>query len=199
MSATRDLVRLVGKIVAPIKRRVMLTVARGWLDSVDDATTAQTAQVNLLEGETAELERFQNYGFTSVPPQNCDVAAVFVGGNRAHGIVVAIEDRAHRPTGLNAKDVALYTAKGQRVYLDHDNDLVLLGSSPANFVALANLVLTELQAIQSDQIALKVDLLAHVHSGGTLGGGLTGPPNPPIFTATPHTPSSVAATEVKAK
>lgn len=65
---------------------------------------------------------------------------------------------------------------------------ILLGSSAAvDFVALADKVLTELQAIQAWADA-------HVHTGVTAGAALTGAP-----TVVSPVPGSVAATKVKAE
>lgn len=189
MSTTRQMVRLINKVVAPLQRRVMLTAARAYLLFFDDTTKAQVAQAWLLDGETRDaVERFQEYGFTSVPgPEGCEGAVIFVAGNRAHGIIVATEDRNLRPTGLNQGDVALYHTGGIRVYLDDGNDKVELGNSPTDFVALAQKVLTELQAI-------KTAYDTHTHGGVTTGGGATTGPVVPM-----PAPSSVAADEVKAK
>ena len=48
--------------------RIFLAIARGTLTRVNDAPKMQTADVRLLHDEAiAGAERFQDYGFTSVP------------------------------------------------------------------------------------------------------------------------------------
>lgn len=86
---------------------------------------------------------------------------------------------------------------------------ISLGESPTDFVALAELVLAELQDIKTDLDGVKSSFDTHTH-GGVFGGtgsapGLTTPPSsgptgtPPISIPTPHTPASVAAEQVRAK
>jgi len=99
-------------------RRAFMAIGRGVLAAIDDSQTAQSLQLTLLDGETAdEIERFQNYGFTSVPFAGAEAVMVAVGGLRSHGIVVAVEDRRYRLTGLPDGEVALYDDQGQVVHL----------------------------------------------------------------------------------
>lgn len=93
--------------------RVRLSIARGTLHLVNAGQAVQTMQATFHEGETRDgLEHFEGYGFTSNPPAGCEVAAVFVGGDRSHGIIVGIGDRAFRLAGLASGEVALYTDEG---------------------------------------------------------------------------------------
>ena len=183
------MLRMIQKVTAPLKRRVMLMIGRCVLTVVTDTTKAQTLQIESLEDEVKDdVERFQEYGFTSVPGADVEGIVVYPGGNRGHPVVVATEDRVNRPTGLSEGEVALYTiANNIRVLLKSDG-LVELGTTPTNFVALANLVLTELQSIKTD-----FDSHTHTITGGSSAGTTSAPDSP--MTA----PSSVAATEVKAK
>jgi phage gp45-like len=72
------------------------------------------------------------------------------------------------------------------------------GVSGLDFVALAQKVLTELQAVQSDFNALKgvFDAHTHIYSPGPSPAAPTAPPAAPA--PTPHTPASVASTNLKA-
>lgn len=102
------------RILAPLKRRVMLMVGRCVLLAANDAPGRQEAQVRLLEDELRDgVERFQDYGFTSVPLPGAEGVAVFVGGNRDHGLIVAMDDRRYRIKGLEGGEVALYTCDDQ--------------------------------------------------------------------------------------
>jgi phage baseplate assembly protein V len=190
--ATLD--RMVAKLIAPLRRRVQLMIGRAILETINDATTMQSVKMSLLSDEVSEdVERFQEYGFTSVPFANCEAIAVFVGGSRAHGVVIATDDRTKRPTGTAEGDVALYNSNGVRVLLDDDADEVLLGNAPTNFVALANLVETELAEIKTE-----LDNIVTTLGTGTVAAA----PGPVVF-GTPYvngyTADPVAAAEVKAK
>jgi phage baseplate assembly protein V len=93
-------------------------VSRAVVSRVDDGEKRQLVQLTLLEGETREgLEHFQPYGFTSVPQVGAEAVALFVGGERDHGLVVAVDDRRYRLTGLQDGEVALYTDQGDKLVL----------------------------------------------------------------------------------
>jgi phage baseplate assembly protein V len=200
----RQVERAVARLVAPLKRRVLLTVGRAVLTAVNDATKAQSVQLTGLADEVCDdVERFQEYGFTSVPLADCEAVLVAVGGNRAHGIVVATEDRRYRPTGLAAGEVALYTsANGKRVFLKADGT-VNIGTSPSDFVALATLVKNEITALRNTVNSLVSTFNAHGHTGAAVVGGVTGTSSATVLTGgaatAPAAVGDVKATEVKAK
>jgi len=93
---------------------------------VDDGKKLQQVQVELLADEVKDhVERFQQYGFTSVPLEGAEVLCVFLGGGRDHGIAFAIDDRRYRLTGLKNGDVALYTDEGTRIVLSRDKTVTI--------------------------------------------------------------------------
>lgn len=106
-----------------LSRRVRLMVARSIVRLVSDSDGIQTLQLSILRGETQnEVERFQNYGMTSVPLSGAEAAVVFVGGNRDHGLVIAVDDRRYRVKGLADGEVCVYTDEdsgenGHRIHL----------------------------------------------------------------------------------
>lgn len=190
----RSFDRAVAKLIAPLRRRVQLMVGRAVLKAIDDSKKVQSVKVALLSDEVSEdVERYQEYGFTSVPFEGCEAVAVFVGGNRAHGIVVATDDRSMRPKDLNPGDVALYHDTGVRVLVSRDEDEVHLGNAPKEYVALANLVLDELTDVKDELDKIVV----------TLGTGTVASAPGPVSFGTPYVnglvPVAPAADEVKAK
>ena len=108
-----DLIRTVERLMAPLRRRVMLMVGRAVLRRPpDDSTARQLLQVEGLAGEVLDgVERMQEYGFTSVPPEGAEVLLVAPGGMRQHPIAVAVEDARRRPTGSGAGTVIVYGAR----------------------------------------------------------------------------------------
>ena len=103
----------------PILNRLANLVSRVVLSRVDDSKKMQLVQLTVLDGETREsVERVQQYGFTSVPKPGAEGVAVFVGGYRDHGLVVAMDDRRYRLTGLQAGEVAVYTDQGDKVVIE---------------------------------------------------------------------------------
>jgi len=182
------MIKMIQKAIAPLKRRVVLMVARSVLNVIDDSKKTQSVEIDLLEDDIRQdVESFAHYGFTSVPASGAEGVAVCVGGNRDHPIVVATEDKRYRPKDLSEGEVALYTKDhGKRVYAKDDGE-VHLGTDPTDFVALASLVLSELQTLR-DYVK------DHTHPAIPSGGGpVLKPASPPAAVG------DVTATEVKAK
>jgi phage baseplate assembly protein V len=106
------------RAIGRLQQRVMLMVGRATLKQTNDGTKMQAAQLGVLDGETRDnVERFQNYGFTSHPHAGAEAAVVFAGGNRDHGLVLAVDDRRYRVKGLSQGEVAIYTDEGDKIVL----------------------------------------------------------------------------------
>lgn len=123
------------KMLAPLQRRIALMVSRAVITMVNDSLKMQGLQVNLMADVTRDgVERFQNYGFTSNPHPGAEGIMVSVGGNQDHGIVIAVDDRRYRLTGLAKGEVALHDDLGQKVHLTR-NGIVISGAGlPLNIV-----------------------------------------------------------------
>lgn len=112
------------KQIAPLMRRIRLALGRGVLRLVNDAGGLQVVQLSLMENEVrSNIERFQEYGFTSVPLAGAEALAAFLGGNRDHGIVIAVDDRRYRLKGLAGGEVAIYTDEGDSIILKRGNKI----------------------------------------------------------------------------
>lgn len=115
--------------------RVFLSIARGTLTRANDASKMQTADVRLLHDEAiAGAERFQDYGFTSVPKPGdgsgvAEVVALFVSGNRSHPIIVRVDDRRYRLKNLEPGESSQYDDQGQQIYISRGGIKVLGGAS----------------------------------------------------------------------
>ena len=119
-----DLLKTVHKATAGLRNRVMLMLGRAVLSAISDGGGVQVVQATLLEDEIrGDLERFQEYGFTSVPLPGAEALVAFIGGNRDHGVVVAVEDRRYRMCGLKGGEVAIYTDEGDFAHFKRDNNI----------------------------------------------------------------------------
>lgn len=104
------MIETIQKLTEDMRGKVRLMVGRAILAAIGDAGPIQTAQAKLLADETHDdMERVQEYGFTSVPLPGAEGVVVFVGGNRDHGLIIATDDRRYRLKGLQGGEVALYT------------------------------------------------------------------------------------------
>ena len=168
----RDILKMVNKIIEPHVRSARLMVGRVVADLVIDLTGIQTVQASCLAGEIREFERMQNYGFTSVPlSQSAEGVAVFVGGNREHGIIVALDDRTFRLKNLLPGQTAVYDLAGSFVKLSAD--------SRGEFFTLTELRLGNTLTVENalKGISFQGFFNAHVHIGN-LGVATSAPPVP---------------------
>jgi phage baseplate assembly protein V len=117
------------EMLSGLEGRVRGMVARAIVRLVDDARAAQEVQIELLADESQDaVERFQNYGFTSVPHAGSEALVVFAGGLRSHGVVLAVEDRRYRLAGLEDGEVALFDDLGNVIKLGRER-IDVIGAS----------------------------------------------------------------------
>jgi len=115
--------RMFERMVRPLKARIQLMVGRALLAAVDNSGKTQRLHIQLMaDEEISGVERFQDYGVESYPLADAEALAVFLGGNREHGIVVRVHDRRYRPLDLEEGDVQVYSMHGtpHRIWLRKD-------------------------------------------------------------------------------
>lgn len=110
--------RDVQKLMAPLQRRLRLIADRAIVTLVNDSLQRQGLQLKVLADESADdVERFQNYGHTSVPPEGAEAIVLGLGGARAGLVAIAVEHKGSRPKDLEAGDSCLYHLEGHRIIL----------------------------------------------------------------------------------
>lgn len=124
------MLRAMQKAMAPALRRIALMVGRSVLELVDDSPPVQVVQVSLLDDEVrANVERVQEYGFTSHPHPGADAVAVAVAGSRDNLVVVAVDDRRYRLRALKRGEVAIYTDEGDKIVLKRGGTIEVTAAS----------------------------------------------------------------------
>lgn len=114
-------IRDVQKLLAPLQRRLRLIADRAIVTLVNDALQRQNLQLKVLADEGADdVERFQNYGHTSVPPAGSEAIVLGLGGARAGLVAIAVEHKGVRPKDLEAGDSCLYHLEGHNLTLHKD-------------------------------------------------------------------------------
>lgn len=180
------MVRGLERALKPLKQRVMLTIGRAMVLLVNDALKLQGLQVSLLADEVRDdVERFQQYGFTSHPHAGAEAIAACVGGSRDHVVVLAIDDRRYRLKSLAQGEVAIYTDEGDTVVLKRGRIVEITAGTELKITAPTVTInaTTKVQVngpllqvtggdVKADTIALKT----HVHGGVTVGAANTGAP-----------------------
>lgn len=109
------------RLLSPLARRIRLTAARAVIALVNDATKLQGVQVKLLAGEVRDCARFQQYGFTSFPHVGAEGVFLSLNGSRDQGVVICVDDRRYRLSGLEGGEVAIYTDEGDSIVLARGN------------------------------------------------------------------------------
>lgn len=169
----------INRVMAPVRRRVMLMIGRCILTAIDDSRASQVVQVSLMADESRDgLERMAEYGFTSVPLPGAEGVALFVGGDRGHGIVVATADRRYRLTALEGGEVALYDDLGHIVKLSRTGIVIDGGGHDIAISNASDVTVTgcNVTVTGGDVLADGISLKTHVHTGVTTGGSNTGGP-----------------------
>lgn len=146
------------RLAEPIHRRITNLVTRGVVKTADDEKQIQELQVELLSDEVREVERFGQYGFTSVPLDGAEAVTVFAGGRRDHGLVIAIEDRRYRIRNLSGGEVAVYNHTGAKLVMKANGDIEATPADGGKFRVNGDVEAT------GDVVAGTVSLKSHTHS-----------------------------------
>lgn len=104
--------------VERLYRRLLMAFGRALIQVVaDEAGALQLLQIQLGKDEIQDdTPRFAEYGFTSRPKSGARAIAVFMGGDRSNGAVIATDDPRYRIVLQNG-EVSLYDDLGQVVHL----------------------------------------------------------------------------------
>jgi len=154
------------EMMSGLEGRVRGMVARAIVRLVDDARQAQEVQIELLADESQDaVERFQNYGLTSVPHAGAEALVVFAGGLRSHGVVLAIEDRRYRLTGLQDGEVALFDDLGNVIKLGRDA-IAVTAVAKLTVDAPAIEVTCDTAEVTADSVTITADAVDLGGSGG---------------------------------
>jgi len=193
----------INKLMDPIRRRIMLTIGRAVLTAINDKAPVQLVQATLLDDETRDgIERFQEYGFTSVPHPKCQAVSVFIGGERGHGVVIATNDSRYRVKGLEGGEVCIYTDEGDKITLRRGNvievetgELIVNASSSVELNAqTATINASQSAEVSSPSVTITGGQLTVRGAAAPSGSGPFCGITNCLFTGAPHVGDTVAGT-----
>jgi phage baseplate assembly protein V len=119
---------------------------RGVITLVKAAGQVQFVQLNGVAGEQLQdAELFQQFGYTSNPPQGTMCVVLPIGGRTAHGIVIATEHGTYRLKNLASGETALYNQWGDYVKLGADRHMKLVSSVAVDIQSPTTTVSGDLQ------------------------------------------------------
>jgi phage gp45-like len=157
--------------------RVRSLFGRGRVNIVDDAGPVQLLQADMgpiaPDGSSLSIidniPRLAEFGFSSNPPAQSDIAVLNLGGDRGNNVAIATGHQAYRVTGLNPGDVCIYDIRsGQTVRLTAAG--VTLTDAWGNTVAMAQGQMTLTHATQVTVSAPTILLDGDVQLGSASGG-----------------------------
>lgn len=161
MSLTREMLRQIRHLVEPLAQQAVNSIARAVVQLADDGTKLQLLQLGVQADEDVDdAERFQEYGFSSVPLPGAEAVVVFPGGDHGHPLVVAVDDRRHRPTGLEPGEVCVYTSAGAKIIGKANGDIEVI-PAPGREVYIRS------EGGSADRLVKKSEFDDHKHGPGT--------------------------------
>lgn len=111
--------------------RLQNVISSGRLTAVDDAGPVQRIQVNFGPQQIVDgIIVPHDFGFSSNPPIDSDVAAGFMSGDRSKGIAYGINSQKFRYKNLPSGGTVLYDANGNSVLLTADGITVTSNALP---------------------------------------------------------------------
>jgi phage baseplate assembly protein V len=110
-------------VVNKITRRMQNIVTKVLVKAVYDSDQIQLVKISGLYDEvTDKVERIQNYGLTSNPPQNSEGVSLCLSGDKDHQIVIACDSGVYRVQVENG-EVAIYSQYGQKILLAKNGNI----------------------------------------------------------------------------
>lgn len=121
---------MLDKLLNPLRRQIGQMLTRALVTNIVDSFQRQNIQVKMHADESADnIERFQNYGFSSVPTTGAEAVMAALGGNLGQLVAIAVEDKTVRPKDGASGDVFLYHLEGHRVQLTKDGQIIITATS----------------------------------------------------------------------
>jgi len=112
------------RAIESIYQRLINMIAKCVISEADDSRKVQTVSAEILKNERRRnIERFQEYGFTSNPPPETEGVMLSLMGSRTHKVVIATENRALRLKELNPGESAIYDKDGNYVWLKNNGEI----------------------------------------------------------------------------
>ncbi len=158
-------------LIERLRTRIANTVVRVVVKAVKDSQQIQELQVEMLASEVREdVERIQDYGFTSNPKPDAEGIAVCVDGRRGHSVIIAVDDRRYRIGNLESGEVAVYDCTGSKMLFKSNGDIEVTPSSGKTAIVGDVTVSGTLDVSGAGTIGGALDVSGDVNSSATITG-----------------------------
>lgn len=167
---------LITSMLRPLRNRVYMMISRVVIEATKDNEGMQTLKLSALaDEERDDIERFQNYGFTSVPKEGAEGIVICPQGNREHMIVIVVDDRRFRFKAMAEGEVAMYTDEGDAIHIKRGGNIEILAAATVKVKSpVVELGETATEALVKGDI-FKTLFNSHTHIGSAPGNLTTGP------------------------
>lgn len=158
-----------------LANRLRLIVGRCFVTGTDYKNGELSADAELLAGEKRRGLGFsQQFGFSSRPRGNVSGVALFVGGSRENGVIIATDgdDFAEK---LEEGEVLVHSPYGQRIHLKKDGSIEISAADGCLVKVTSELVCDYEITANAKIPAAAVKLSTHVHPSAV---GPTSAPTP---------------------
>lgn len=170
--------REIGRALAGVR-----TALRAVQTGLQLDTRLQRVSGEGLAGEALnDMELFQQFGFSSAPPDGTQLIVVPLGGRTSAAVVIATEHGIYRLKLGNKGEAVLYNQWGDFVHMRQDRKIHLKAAAEVTVEAPLATFSGDVQVAGTvtaavDVIGGGIHLKTHVHSGVQAGGSMTGAPS----------------------
>ncbi|MBY8111742.1 phage baseplate assembly protein V [Vibrio fluvialis] len=169
--------RYVDKALMPLRRKIYSMVGRAIVTGVIEDLQRQNLQIRIENDESSDnIERFQDYGFSSYPPEGSEAVVLAMKGSLDQRVAVAVEKKELRPKG-EQDDVFIYHADGHFIRLTKDRKLIisvaeaiLEATTSFTIISPQNTIQGPLHVTEGITTDLGIDATGGITSQGTIAG-----------------------------
>lgn len=172
------------RLIEDLKKSIRLVIGKCLIEVAKKDADGLSADILLLGNERhSGVRLMQHYGFASRPDSGAKAVALFVGGSRDNGVVVATQGAPSGIPDLDDGEVAVFSRYGQKILLDKDGNVQVIPASGKDVIFEGRVVakddiISESNILSVGEVAAKVTkigesysevvavhLSTHVHAG----------------------------------
>lgn len=178
---------MIERLLNPIKARIRLMVGKCLIT----ACCGNVANLSLLAGESREdVDFYQQYGFSSRPKGKVAGVALFIGGSRDNGVVVATRgEDGEMGVNLEPGEVAMHSPFGSKIVLLKDGSISAVPASGKKTVVESDLLVKGKMLSTGDAVAGVTEVGGNVFETG--GVSLKLHTHPTAVVGAPSTPTPI--------
>ena len=175
---------MIGQALRPLRNRVYMLISRAVIEMAKDEKGMQYLKLSAMAKEDRDdVERFQNYGFTSVPKEGAEAIVLCPQGNREHMVAIVVDDRRYRLKGMAEGEVAMFTDEGDVIHIKRGGHIEIKAADKVDIIG-ANEVSVDSASIKLGKTAAEAVIKgttfqglfnAHVHLSGPPGNNTSTP------------------------